>query len=97
MYNWVGFSICFLSLLPGLMFLMCIGVMPCCSCLVGLKSAAPGSPMVMSAAQSVLLARSAARAERTETLKETKTLARRKVLFASFPLCVCLDGLFDCS
>ena len=30
----------------------------------------PGSPMMMSAAQCVMLARSAARAERTETLKD---------------------------
>ena len=35
--------------------------------------------MMMSAAQCAMLARSAARAERTETLKETKTLAKRKV------------------
>ena len=77
------------------MILMYVGVMPCCSCLVGLKSV--GSPMVMSAAQCMLLARSAARAERTETLKETKTLARRELLSVSFHLCVCLTGWFDCS
>ena len=35
---------------------------------VGLKTVSPGSPMMMSAAQCVMLARSAARAERTETL-----------------------------
>ena len=35
--------------------------------------------MMMSAAQCVMLAWSAARAERTETLKETKTLAKRKL------------------
>ena len=79
------------------MILIYVGVMPCCSCLVGLKSVAPGSPMVMSAAQCVLLARSAARAERTDALKETKTLARRKLLFVSFLLCVRLNGWFDCS
>ena len=60
--------------------------------LVGLKSVAPGSPVVMSAAQCVLLARSAARAERTETLKETKTLARRELILVSFHLCVGLTG-----
>ena len=65
--------------------------------LVGLKSVTLGSPMVMSAAQCVLHARSAARAERTETLKETKTLARRELIFVSFHLCVGLTGWFDCS
>ena len=54
---------------------------------VGLKTVSPGSPMMMSAAQCVMLARSAARAERTETLKETKTLAKRKSFseVVSFP------------
>ena len=54
---------------------------------VGLKTVSPGSPMMMSAAQCVMLARSAARAERTETLKETKTLAKRKLFseVVSFP------------
>ena len=33
--------------------------------------------MVMTAAQCLMLARSAAQAERTETLKETKSLAKR--------------------
>ena len=50
-----------------------------CLCLVGLESVLPASPMLMSAAQCVLLARSAAHAERTETLMETKTLAKRKL------------------
>ena len=79
------------------MILMYVGVLLCCSCLVGLKSVAPGSPMVMSAAQCVLLARPAARAERTETLKETKTLVRREFLFVSFYLWVCLIGLIRLS
>ena len=52
--------------------------------------------MVMTAAQCLMLARSAARAERTETLKETKTLAKREYTFGvvvlcfSFPSCVTL-------
>ena len=46
---------------------------------MGLKTVSPGSPMMMSAAQCVMLARSAARAERTETLKESKTLSKRKL------------------
>ena len=45
----------------------------------GLKAVSPGSPMKMSAAQCVMLARSVAPAERTETLRETKTLAKRKL------------------
>ena len=54
---------------------------------MGLKTVSPGSPMMMSAAQCVMLARSAARAERTETLKETKTLAKGKLFseVVSFP------------
>ena len=44
----------------------------------GLQSVPTGSPVVMSAAQCVMLARSAARAERTETQKETKNLAKRE-------------------
>ena len=54
---------------------------------MGLKAVSPGSPMMMSAGQCVMLARSAARAERTETLKETKTLAKRKLFseVVSFP------------
>ena len=48
---------------------------------MGLKAVSPGSPLMMSAAQCVMLARSAARAERTETLKGTKSLAKRKLLF----------------
>ena len=55
--------------------------------LVGLKSVPTGSPVVMSAAQCVMLARSAARAERTETQKETKTLAKREY-FLNFVLFV---------
>ena len=64
--------------------------------LVGLPAVSPGSPVVMTAAQCLLLARSAARAERTETLKETKTLAKRKcnfrdnVLFLRVLLCCSL-------
>ena len=57
----------------------------------GLDTVPPGSPMVMSAAQCVMLARSAARAERTEVLKETKSLSKRKgvviILLLGFPDC----------
>ena len=51
------------------------------------------SPMLMSAAECMLLARSAAQAERTETLKETKILAKRK-LFLVIGCCFvfCLAG-----
>ena len=55
----------------------------------GLDAVPTGSPMLMSAAQCVMLARSSARAERTEALKETKSLAKRKcvvvVLLLGFP------------
>ena len=44
----------------------------------GLDAVPPLSPVMMSAAQCVMLTRSAARAERTEALKETKSLAKRK-------------------
>ena len=56
----------------------------------GLDAVPPGSPMMMSAAQCVLLARSAARAERTESLKETKSLAKRKCIVV-----VLLFGFLD--
>ena len=49
-----------------------------CLLSVGLKSVPTNSPVVMSAAQCVMLARSAARAERTETQKDSKTLAKRE-------------------
>ena len=69
-----------------------------CLLLAGLESVPPTSPMVMSAAQCVLLARSAARAERTETQKETKTLSKRKCLpwvtFCSSSWCDCSPVLF---
>ena len=61
-------------------------------CLVGLHSTIPDSPMLMSTAQCMLLAWSAARAERTETLKKTKTLAKRKLLFV---IVCCSYILFD--
>ena len=50
--------------------------------LVGLAPVPPESPMMMSAAQCVMLARSAARAERTEALKETKNLTKRECMFS---------------
>ena len=55
----------------------------------GLLSVPTGSPVVMSAAQCVMLARSAARAERTETQKETKNLAKREY-FLKFRLRFCM-------
>ena len=61
-----------------------------CLLLAGLDAVPPGSPMMMSAAQCVLLARSAARAERTEALKETKSLAKRKCIVV-----VLLFGFLD--
>ena len=64
-----------------------------CVVFVGLPVVPPGSPVMMTAAHSLMVARSAARAERTGTLKETKTLAKRNctfrdiVLFLRFLLC----------
>ena len=70
-----------------------------CWLLAGLESVPPTSPMVMSAAKCVMLARSAARAERTETQKETKTLSKRKCLpwvtFCSSGCCDCFPVLFS--
>ena len=57
----------------------------------GLDTVPPGSSKMMSAAQCVMLARSAARAERTEAVKETKSLARRKCVVV-----VLLLGFLDC-
>ena len=51
-----------------------------CLLLAGLEPVTPMPPMKMSAAQCVMLARIVARAERTETQKETKTLTKRKCL-----------------
>ena len=68
-----------------------------CLLSAGLESVPPMSPMVMSAAQCVMLARSAAQAERTETQKETKTLSKRKCLpwvtFCSSGCCNCFPVL----
>ena len=63
------------------MLFMCI-----CMLLVGLESVCPGSPMVMSAAQCVMLVRCAARTERTETLRETLMSAS-----SCFAFCLSVD------
>ena len=57
----------------------------------GLETVPTGSPVMMSAAQCVMLGRSAARAERTETQKETKTLAKPEysVRFSFPSVCGC--------
>ena len=66
-----------------------------CLFLVGLGSTPAGSPVMMSVAQCVMLARSAARAERTETQKETKSLARREYSISFFSIWLWL--LLRCS
>ena len=65
--------LCLLRLYVGSVFLTCW-----CLCFSWF-GVLPASPRLMSADQCVLLARSAARAERTETLKETKTLTKRRL------------------
>ena len=93
----LGFIVVFSLIVEFLYFVMWIT--RTCLLLAGLESITPMSPMVMSAAQFVMLARSAARAERTETQKETKTLTKRKclswVLFCSFGCYDCFPVLFS--
>ena len=72
----MGFRLC--GCLTAMFNLLCNFGIIWCLLSVGPKSVPTGSPVVMSAAQCVMLARSAARAERTETQKETKTLAKRE-------------------
>ena len=62
----LGFEICSCLVL---FMLFRFGILRCLL-LTGLKAVPTGSPVVMSAAQSVMLARSAARVERTESQKE---------------------------
>ena len=50
-----------------------------------------GSPVIMSAAQCVMFARCAARSERTEAMKETKTLAKRKLLSVTLFICYSMN------
>ena len=64
-------------------------------CLAGLESVPSGSPVIMSAAQCVMFARCAARSERNEAMKETKTLAKRKLLSATLFIC-CSMNCFVC-
>ena len=76
MVSWLSLSLirnlvlCLLRLYVGSFLLPVVFV---------LVAVLPASPLLMSAAQCVLLARNASRAERTETLKETKTLVKRRL------------------
>ena len=82
----VGYSVLFLSSLSFLLVCLLTVYLDFFSdvlnivvwCLAGLDVVLPGSPILMSAAQCLMLARSTARAEWTETSKETTTVAKRK-------------------
>ena len=82
---WFSGSCLMFSVIVGCPFLVFVGCMiiVCFSFLAGLESVPSGFPMVISAAQCVMLARCAARSERTETMNANNTFAKRKFYFCN--------------